>query len=206
MLMIKKTSEPRFKTVFYKDVELFTYRDASKKPVQLRLYDALSGWIVAAGMTKAEARYQGITNPIQGKNEEELIQILENKLTGHDLKGESFRSLITRRRADNPPKEEQQTILKAYVAATAASRSGASKTGQALIKAPVIGLILLVNFSLVLRVMVPRPTHWAKFTEKEQEFWVRRGLPVKWAVSIREFDRSCKAKLLVAFTEIWPWC
>ena len=71
----QKGTEPYFKTVFYKGVELFVHRDESKKPVQLRLYNALSGWVIAAGMTKAEARYQGIKNRIEGKNEEELIQI-----------------------------------------------------------------------------------------------------------------------------------
>jgi hypothetical protein len=131
MLIIQKNVEPRFKTVFYKGVELFVHRDTTKKPVQLRLYDALSGWIVAAGMTKAEARYHGITNPIEGKNEEELIQILEHKLTGHDLKGESFKELITRRRGENPPREEQQAILEAYVEAKAASDEAVStKNGR----------------------------------------------------------------------------
>jgi len=126
MTITQNKAEPCFKTVFYKGVELFVHRDVTKKPVQLRLYDALSGWIVAAGMTKAEARYQGITNPIEGKNEEELIQILEHKLTGHDLKGESFKDLITRRRGENPPREEQQAILKAYVESKAASNEAAS--------------------------------------------------------------------------------
>jgi hypothetical protein len=133
----QKKSGPCFKTMFYKGVELFVHRDESKKPVQLRLYDALSGWVMAAGMTKAEARYQGIKNPIVGKNEEELLQILENKLTGHDLKGESFKDLITRRRGENPPREEQQAILKAYVEATAASRKAESKIGLELMRAPV---------------------------------------------------------------------
>ena len=65
-----KSPEPYFKTVFYKEVELFVHRDTTTKPAKLRLYDALSGWVIAAGMTKEEARYQGITNPIEVKNEE----------------------------------------------------------------------------------------------------------------------------------------
>ena len=108
MTITQNKAEPCFKTVFYKGVELFVHRDVTKKPVQLRLYDALSGWIVAAGMTKAEARYQGIKNPIEGRNEEELIQILEHKLTGHDLKGESFKELITLAVVKIPPERNSR--------------------------------------------------------------------------------------------------
>ena len=65
-----------------------------------------------------------------------------------------------------------------------------------------VGLIFLVTFSLLLRVMLARPTKWARFTDKEHDFWVRRGMPVQWAGSIRAFDRSWIAKVLVAFTVI----
>ena len=42
-----------------------------------------------------------------------------------------------------------------------------------------LGAIFLVTFFLLLWVMLARPTQWARFTEKEHDFWVRRGLPVQ---------------------------
>ena len=62
------------------------------------------------------------------------------------------------------------------------------------------GAVILVTFSLLLWVMLARPTKWARFTEEEHDFWVRRGMPVQWAGSIREFDRSWLAKVLVGLT------
>jgi hypothetical protein len=66
-----------------------------------------------------------------------------------------------------------------------------------------VGAIFLVTFSLMLWVMLARSTKWARFTEKEHDFWVKRGMPVQWAGFIREFDRSLVAKVLVALTVIF---
>ena len=65
-----------------------------------------------------------------------------------------------------------------------------------------VGLIFLVSFSFLLWVMLARPTKWTQFTEKEHDFWLRRGLPVQWAGAIREYERGWVAKALVAFTVI----
>ena len=65
-----------------------------------------------------------------------------------------------------------------------------------------IGLTFFVSFSVVLWIMLARPTNWAKLTSKEHEFWIRRGLPVKWAGVVRDADRGWVLKVLVAFTII----
>ena len=48
--------------------------------------------------------------------------------------------------------------------------------------------------------MLARPKQWVTVTQKEHDFWIRRGMPVQWAGSIREFDRSLVAKVGVALT------
>ena len=108
---VKPMKKPYFKTVFYKDVELFIHRDPNQQPVRLRLYDAESGWIIAAGASRYE-----------GRNEEELLRILESKLVQANQQEKSFKELITRLRRESPPKQEQQAIRNAYVEAMAASR------------------------------------------------------------------------------------
>ena len=62
-----------------------------------------------------------------------------------------------------------------------------------------VGLIFLVSFSLMLWVMLARPTKWNEFTEKDHDFWVKRGLPVKWAGAIKECEQGRGLKVLVAF-------
>ena len=62
-----------------------------------------------------------------------------------------------------------------------------------------VGAIFLMTFSLMLWVMLARPTKWARFTEKENDFWVRRGIPVKWAGACKEFEQGRGLKVLVAF-------
>ncbi len=106
--------KPQFKTVFYQDVELFVHRDTTQKPAKLRLYDALSGWVVASQITKAEADSLGLTNHIEGRSEAELLQILENKVNSQVKNGESFKKLLIRLRKERPPGEQQQAITKAY--------------------------------------------------------------------------------------------
>jgi len=63
-----------------------------------------------------------------------------------------------------------------------------------------VGLIFLVIFSLLLWVMLIRPSQWARFTEKEHEFWVKRGMPVKWAGANRALNRSWVMKVYVGLT------
>jgi hypothetical protein len=108
---VKPSKKPHFKTVFYKGVELFTHRDPCQNRKRLCLYDAESGWMIASGVTRSE-----------GRTEEELLQILESKLTQANQRGESFKNLISRLRRESPPKEEQKAIRKAYVEAMATSR------------------------------------------------------------------------------------
>jgi hypothetical protein len=62
-----------------------------------------------------------------------------------------------------------------------------------------VGAIFFITFSLLLWVMLARPTQWARFTETEHAFWVRRGLPVKWAGACKEFEQGRGLKVLVAF-------
>jgi hypothetical protein len=62
-----------------------------------------------------------------------------------------------------------------------------------------VGLIFLVSFSLWLWYLLARPSQWARFTERETEFWIRRGLPMKWAGACKKFEQGRGLKILVAF-------
>jgi len=62
-----------------------------------------------------------------------------------------------------------------------------------------VGLIFLVSFSLWLWYMLARPTQWARFIERDTEFWIRRGLPVKLMGNCKEFEQGRGLKVLVAF-------
>jgi hypothetical protein len=43
-----------------------------------------------------------------------------------------------------------------------------------------------------------RPKPWARFTEAENSFWIRRGLPVTWAGACKKAERGPVMKLVVA--------
>jgi uncharacterized membrane protein YvlD (DUF360 family) len=62
----------------------------------------------------------------------------------------------------------------------------------------VVGLIFVVIHSIWLWYITARPKPWEKFTEAENAFWVRRGLPVKWADACKEFECGRGLKILVA--------
>jgi len=60
-------------------------------------------------------------------------------------------------------------------------------------------VIFFVTSSPWLWYMLTRSTQWARFTEKDHDFWIRRGLPVKWAGACKEFEQGTGMKVLVAF-------
>ena len=62
-----------------------------------------------------------------------------------------------------------------------------------------VGAIFFFGGSIWLWYMLSRPTQWARFTEKDHDFWVKRGLPVKWVGACKEFEQGRGMKVLVAF-------
>jgi Ca2+/Na+ antiporter len=62
-----------------------------------------------------------------------------------------------------------------------------------------VGVVFLLSFILWLWYMLTRPTQWARFTEKDHDFWVKRGLPVKWVGACKDFEQGRGLKVLVAF-------
>ena len=60
-----------------------------------------------------------------------------------------------------------------------------------------VGLAISVSFSLWLWYMLHKPKQWALFTEKDHKFWVKRGLPIKWAGACKDFEQGSGLKLLV---------
>lgn len=62
-----------------------------------------------------------------------------------------------------------------------------------------VGVIIFLGGSFWLWYMLTRPLQWARFTEKDHDFWVKRGLPVKWAGACKEFEQGRGLKVLVAF-------
>jgi hypothetical protein len=62
-----------------------------------------------------------------------------------------------------------------------------------------VGVVFLLGFSLWLWFLLNRPTRWARFTEEENAFWVKRGLPIKWAGACKEFEHGRGLKVLLAF-------
>ena len=46
--------------------------------------------------------------------------------------------------------------------------------------------------------MLARPKQWARFTEAENAFWVKRGFPAKWAGAMKECEQGRGLKVLVA--------
>jgi len=61
-----------------------------------------------------------------------------------------------------------------------------------------VGVSVFVVFTYWLWYMLARPNQWARFTEKDHDFWVRRGLPVKWTGAAKEFEQGRGLKALVA--------
>jgi hypothetical protein len=59
------------------------------------------------------------------------------------------------------------------------------------------GISVLVAGSLFLWFVISRPRAWVRFTDAENEFWVRRGFPVRWAGSCKKFEQGGGMKLLV---------
>ncbi len=113
----KKT---RFRKIVYKEVELFFHRDRTRKPVRLRLYDALSGWILVSEITLEEAHKYGVLEYIAGRNRRELLQLLERRFTVFAREGESLKAMLDRLRVECPAGEAQEVIRNAYVKATRA--------------------------------------------------------------------------------------
>ena len=62
-----------------------------------------------------------------------------------------------------------------------------------------VGVVFFVGGILWLWYMLARPKQWARFTEKDHDFWIRRGLPVKLVGACKEFEQGRGLKLLVAF-------
>jgi hypothetical protein len=62
-----------------------------------------------------------------------------------------------------------------------------------------VGTLIFLSFSLWLWYMRARPNQWARFTEAENAFWVKRGLPIKWAAACKQFEQGRGLKVLVAF-------
>jgi len=47
--------------------------------------------------------------------------------------------------------------------------------------------------------MVTRPSQWARFTERDRDFWVKRGVPVKLAGACKKFEQGRGLTVLVGF-------
>jgi hypothetical protein len=62
-----------------------------------------------------------------------------------------------------------------------------------------VGVIFFLGFFFWLWYMLAKPIQWARFTETENAFWVKRGFPVKWAGACKEFEQGRGLKVLVAF-------
>ena len=60
-----------------------------------------------------------------------------------------------------------------------------------------VGAIFLVSLSLLLWFMLTRPTQWVRYTEKDHDFWVNRGVPVKWAGTCKRIEQGKGFKVLV---------
>ena len=115
----KKT---RFRKVIYKGVEVFFHRDRNRKPVRLRLYDALSGWVLASELTPDEAHKYGTMEYVAGRNRRELLQLLERRFATFSREVESLKVMLTRLRRDYPAEEREEIIRNAYLKATRRSR------------------------------------------------------------------------------------
>lgn len=62
----------------------------------------------------------------------------------------------------------------------------------------IVATVILVGNTVWLWYMTSHPRSWARFTEAENNFWVRRGLPVQWAGACKKFERGIGLKVLVA--------
>jgi hypothetical protein len=63
------------------------------------------------------------------------------------------------------------------------------------VMAVLFGLTVFVGGILWLWYMLAWPKPWARFTEAENAFWVRRGLPVKWVGACKELEQACFMRL-----------
>ena len=61
------------------------------------------------------------------------------------------------------------------------------------------GATFLAIFSLMLWFMFRRPPEWMRFIEKDHDFWVKRGFPVKWAGACKRIEQGRGFKILVMF-------
>ena len=61
-----------------------------------------------------------------------------------------------------------------------------------------IGVIFFPASILWLWLICTRPRPWARFTEAENAFWIRRGLPVEWAGACKRAEQGVSMKLVVA--------
>ena len=61
-----------------------------------------------------------------------------------------------------------------------------------------VGTIIFVGGCFWLWYMLARPIQWVKFTEMDHDFWVRRGVPIKWAGACKKFEQGRGLKVLVA--------
>jgi hypothetical protein len=62
-----------------------------------------------------------------------------------------------------------------------------------------VGVGFFVVGTLWLWYLLARPKQWAQFTEKDHDFWIRRGFPAKWVGACKEFEQGRGLKVLVAF-------
>jgi hypothetical protein len=60
-----------------------------------------------------------------------------------------------------------------------------------------VGICIVISGSLFLGFMVARPRAWEKFTESENQFWVKRGFPVQWAGACKRFEQGRTMKLAI---------
>jgi hypothetical protein len=60
-----------------------------------------------------------------------------------------------------------------------------------------IGITCGPASALWLRFHCARPKPWARFTEAENNFWIRRGLPVTWAGACKKAEQGPVMKIAV---------
>ncbi len=60
------------------------------------------------------------------------------------------------------------------------------------------GVLILAGNTVWFWYVTSRPKPWARFTEAENAFWVKRGLPVQWAGACKRFEQGLGLRILVA--------
>ncbi len=62
-----------------------------------------------------------------------------------------------------------------------------------------VGIVFFIGGTYWLWYMLARPEERARLTEKDHDFWVCRGLPIKWTGAAKEFEQGRGLKALVVF-------